>query len=288
MPTPLSHSLRCRDRTLDYSRRTLIMGVLNVTPDSFSDGGFYSEPRTAIARAHAMIREGADVIDIGGESSRPGAEPVSEAEELDRVLPVIEALAPSTDVVLSIDTVKPRVAGRCLHAGVHLVNDVSGLRDPEMMAVVTEYQCAVAIMHMAGSPRTMQKNPVYEDVVGEIGAYLEARAQDAEAHGVRRDAILLDPGIGFGKTLAHNLTLLRDLGCFTRLGYPVLVGTSRKSFLGRILHDAPEDDRLAGTAASVAVAISSGANGVRVHDVAFMARVARVADRICHAEATIE
>ena len=264
------------------------MGVLNVTPDSFSDGGRYADRQKAIERAHEMIHEGADVIDVGGESSRPGADPVSESEELNRVLPVIEELVRSTNVVLSIDTIKPGVVLHCLDAGAHLVNDIHGLRGPDMMEVVAHNGCAVAIVHMVGTPRTMQKNPVYDGVVEQVAAFLTERAEDAAAHGVQKDAILIDPGIGFGKTLDHNLLLLRHLDRLAACGYPVLVGTSRKSFLGRILDGAKEDDRLEGTAASVAVAISRGASAVRVHDVAWMTRVVRVADAIVYGDVCTE
>jgi dihydropteroate synthase len=272
--------LRCRERTLDYSGRTFVMGVLNVTPDSFSDGGRYVRPEQALARAQEMLAEGADVLDIGGESTRPGAQVVQQDEELRRVLPVIEALASETDALLSIDTYKPGVAREALCKGAHLVNDVRGLRDPEMARVVSAYGAGVCILHMQGAPATMQEDPRYADVVGDIVAFLRAQTHVAAEAGIAADAIVVDPGIGFGKTLAHNLTILRRLDCFCELGYPVLVGTSRKRFLGQLLN-APVEDRLEGTAASVAVAVSRGASGVRVHDVAAMVRVVRVADAIC-------
>ena len=280
MLTPPRSSLLCRDRALDYGRRTLIMGVLNVTPDSFSDGGRYSDVGSAISRGREMVAAGADIVDVGGESSRPGAAGVSEAEELGRVLPVIEGLAAFDDVMLSVDTVRSGVARRCLDAGARLVNDIGGLRDPAMVDVVAEYGCGIVIMHMAGTPETMQRHPAYGDVVGDVVRVLEERVSTALSRGVASGSIMIDPGVGFGKTLAHNLELLRHLDRFVALGYPVLVGTSRKSFLGRILDDAPVDCRLEGTAASVAVAIAHGANAVRVHDVGFMSRVARVADAI--------
>ncbi|GIX08010.1 MAG: dihydropteroate synthase [Candidatus Poribacteria bacterium] len=257
------------------------MGVLNVTPDSFSDGGLHLDPERAVEHALEMIAQGADLVDVGGESTRPGAEPVSAKEELRRVLPVLEPLV-AAGVPISVDTYKPEVAQECLELGVHMINDITGLRNPKMAEVIAQYQAAVCIMHMQGTPQTMQRNPQYVDVVREVGAFLREQAAFAERTGVDREAIVVDPGIGFGKTLEHNLALLRHLRTFTEFGYPVLVGPSRKSFIGRILGNVPPDQRLEGTAASVAVAIAHGANLIRVHDVAFMAKVARVADAIVH------
>jgi len=255
------------------------MGILNVTPDSFSDGGRYLDPDAAVARAKEMAAEGADIIDIGGESTRPGAEPVGADEELRRVLPVIERLGGDCPPV-SIDTSKAAVARAALAAGASIVNDVTALRgDREMAAVVAESGAGLVLMHMRGEPRTMQKNPRYDDVVGEIGAFFEERLDFARRAGIAPEQIVLDPGIGFGKTLSHNLEILRRLGEFLRLGRPVLVGPSRKSFIGHIL-GTPVEQRLEGTAAAVAAAVLGRASVVRVHDVKEMRRVALVAEAI--------
>lgn len=274
---------QCRDRKLDYSDRTLTMGVLNLTPDSFSDGGLWNSTDKAVQRAFQMRREGADIIDIGGESTRPGAQPVSEKEELRRVLPVVEALAGEADLVLSIDTYKPNAARRCLEAGAHIVNDISGLRDPEMIKTAARYGAGVIVMHMQGSPRTMQRRPVYNGVVSEIIRFLKRQTERALRGGVLPESLMADPGIGFGKLpLRHNLKILRRLRRFKKeLPYPLMIGTSRKSFLGHILDGAPPNERLEGDAAAAAVAVSRGADAVRTHDVAFIAKTIRVADHIC-------
>ena len=270
----------CRDRVLPVGRRTAIMGVLNVTPDSFSDGGLHLHPEAALARAREMVAEGVDVIDIGGESSRPGAEPVSAAEELARVLPVVERLAGEVTVPLSVDTYKAEVAERALAAGAHMINDISALRfDPGMAEVVAAHEVPVVLMHMQGTPRDMQRNPIYEAVVPDILDFLDTAIGRALAAGVHRDLILVDPGIGFGKTLSHNLEILRDLDAFRLTGCPVLVGPSRKSFIGNIL-DLPPLLRLEGTAATVALGVKAGVSVVRVHDVEAIRRTARVADAI--------
>jgi len=258
------------------------MGIINVTPDSFSDGGLYLDADAAVSHARLLAEQGADILDIGAESTRPGAEPVSEEEELRRLLPVVEHLVSEVDAVISVDTYKPRVAEACLSRGVHLVNDVTGLRDPQMAHVVARYGAAVCVMHMRGTPRTMQENPQYDDVVAEVAEYLAGQARLAIEAGVDPHSILLDPGIGFGKTLEHNLTLLRRLREISDIGYPVLVGVSRKRFLGTLLGNAPVGERLPGTLASVAVAIAHGARAVRVHDVREVVPVVRVADAIVH------
>lgn len=261
--------------------RTLIVGILNVTPDSFSDGGRYYDTNAALAHAHRMVEEGADILDVGGESTRPGAAPVPPDEELRRVLPVVEALAQDCSVPISIDTRKACVARAACRKGASLINDVSALTaDPEMVAVAVETGAAVCLMHMRGTPETMQKDPRYDDVVTEVRDYLRQRAEDAIASGVAEDRVIVDPGFGFGKTLEHNLALLRRLPEIAELGFPVLVGTSRKSMLGTLLGGAPPDHRLEGTAATVALAIAGGASLVRVHDVGMMARVVRVADAV--------
>ncbi len=236
------------------------MGILNVTPDSFSDGGRYSDPLLAIEHGRQMIDEGADLLDVGGESTRPGADPVSEEEELGRVIPVVAELAKL--IPISIDTMKPSVARAAIDAGAFLVNDVSGLRSPEMVSVVEETQCGVCIMHMQGDPRTMQKEPFYEDVVEEVLAYLVERATS-----VRSPQIWIDPGVGFGKSLDHNLSILRNLDRFAATTYPVLLGVSRKSFIGKLTGGAAVEDRLEGTLAMQAWAQIKGVRVLRVHDV---------------------
>ncbi len=269
---------------LDMARsgeRTLIVGILNVTPDSFSDGGRYYDTNAALAHAHRMVEEGADILDVGGESTRPGATPVPPDEELRRVLPVVEALAQDCSVPISIDTRKACVARAACRKGASLINDVSALTaDPEMVAVAVETGAAVCLMHMRGTPETMQKDPRYNDVVTEVRDYLRQRAEAVIASGVAEDRVIVDPGFGFGKTLDHNLALLRRLPEIAELGFPVLVGTSRKSMIGTLLGGAAPDDRLEGTAATVALAIAGGASLVRVHDVGIMARVVRVADAV--------
>ena len=260
--------------------RTLVMGVLNVTPDSFSDGGRWLDPRRAIRHARAMARQGADLIDVGGESTRPGARAVSEREELRRVVPVVEALA-AGGIRVSIDTSKAAVAEAALRAGATMVNDVTALRGDRRMADVCAAAAAeVVLMHMKGTPRTMQKAPRYGDVVREIAAFFRNRLTFALRRGIARDKIFLDPGIGFGKTPEHNLEILRRLGELKRLGFPLLVGTSRKSFIGRALGGRAPDDRVFGTAATVAVAALRGAAVVRVHDVREMSDVVRVTDEM--------
>lgn len=266
---------------LDFSQRTHIMGVLNVTPDSFSDGGRYFDESSAIAHALRMAREGADVLDIGGESSRPGAEPLPLEEELKRTIPVIARIAKETSIPISIDTYKAEVAQKALDAGASIVNDISGLRfDPEMARIVARHEVPVVIMHMKGTPRDMQKNPVYDDLIQEILDYLRKGIRTAEESGIAEDRIIVDPGIGFGKTFAHNLQIIHKLHEFTRLGKPVLVGPSRKAFIGKVLGDVPPDERLEGTAAAVAISVMNGASLVRVHEVREMARVVKVADAI--------
>jgi dihydropteroate synthase len=257
------------------------MGVLNVTPDSFSDGGLHFDKSEAIKRALQMVEQGADIIDIGGESTRPGSEPVGVEEELRRTIPVVEALAKKVSVPLSIDTYKSEVAARALDAGASLVNDISGLRfDNQMAKVVSEKKVPVVIMHIKGTPRDMQKNPVYEALIPEIMDYLRGGIRLALEAGVAEDWIIIDPGIGFGKTTEHNLEIIRNLYEFTLLEKPLLIGPSRKAFTGGVLGGLPTEERLEGTAAAVAISIMNGANMVRVHDVKEMVRVARAADAI--------
>ncbi len=267
----------------DCSIRTRIMGVLNVTPDSFYDGGRYWDPYTAVRHGQRMTEEGADIIDVGGESTRPGAEPVRLEEELRRVIPVIERLKDRAGQPISIDTRKAEVARRAIGAGAGMVNDVSGMTsDPEMVETVASAGVPVVIMHTAGTPRDMQRNPGYRDTVGEIVDWLGARIEHAVAHGIRRSRIIIDPGIGFGKRLSDNLLLIRSLASFRKLNCPILIGPSRKAFIGRVL-DAEKDERMEGTAAAVALSVANGASIIRVHDVREMGRVVRMTDAICRA-----
>ncbi|HAL55522.1 MAG TPA: dihydropteroate synthase [Bacteroidetes bacterium] len=260
------------------STRTHIMGVLNVTPDSFSDGGSFNDVDRAMRRALQMIDEGADFIDVGGESTRPGSDPVPLEEEIRRVVPVIRQLSGMTAIPISIDTYKSKVAEAALAAGAVVVNDISGLTfDDEMKHVAARYHASVVIMHIKGTPKTMQENPEYVDVVAEVAAHLLQNAGKARDAGIGQ--VLVDPGIGFGKTLEHNLELMRRLKELKQLGYPLLAGPSRKSFIGKLL-DLPVDQRLEGTAAAVTACILNGANVVRVHDVKEMKRVAVVADAL--------
>lgn len=244
-----------------------IMGVVNVTPDSFSDGGRFLAAEDALTQALALVSEGAAIVDIGGESTRPGSEPVSAARELERILPVIEALAGRVGVPISVDSTKAEVARRALAAGASLINDVSALRsDAGMVDVVAESGCPVCLMHMKGQPKTMQDDPRYDNVVDDVLRFLEERMAFALARGVREDQLMIDPGIGFGKTVEHNLALLRDLHRFTLLGRPVVVGASRKRFLGAILGAEPEG-RTIGTVTTTVIGLLAGAHVFRVHDV---------------------
>ena len=275
---------RVGDRTFDCSERTLVMGILNVTPDSFSDGGRFLDRATAVAHATELVDAGADILDIGGESTRPGSDPVPVEEELGRVLPVIERLVDvHPGVPVSVDTRKADVAAEALGAGATIVNDVSAAGEPAMFEIVKEHGAAMVLMHMKGDPRTMQEAPSYEDVVGEVHEFLRERIEAAEFAGIDKGRIAIDPGIGFGKELEHNLELIRNVGAFLDLERPVLVGPSRKRFLGALL-DLPVDERLEGTAAAVAWCVSRGAHIVRVHDVKEIVRVVRVIDAIARAE----
>lgn len=256
------------------------MGIVNVTPDSFSDGGDHDDPTAAIHHGRALVAAGADVLDIGGESTRPGADPVSVEDELARVIPVIRGLG-EAGVPLSIDTSKAAVAAGALEAGVAIVNDVTALGDPAMASVVAEHGAGLVLMHMQGQPRTMQANPSYEDVVEEVAAILVARAGVAIDAGVSPGSICLDPGIGFGKTLAHNLDLLAaGVARLRSTGHPVLVGASRKSFISMLLGDLPPKDRDAATVAAHVLAIAAGASIIRTHNVVIGLQSARMADAI--------
>jgi len=275
-------SWRVRGRSLDTATRPLVMGVLNVTPDSFSDGGLYVGAEAAVRRGLEMLAEGADLVDVGGESTRPGAEPVPAAAELDRVLPVVRALA-AAGAVVSLDTAKAEVAAAALEAGAAVVNDVTALGDPEMAGVVARSGAGVVLMHMQGTPRTMQDDPHYDDVVAEVAAFLSGRAAAAVAAGIDPGAVCLDPGLGFGKRLEHNLALLAGMPRLAALGFPVLVGASRKRFLAEILGPIPPAERDAATAAAHVLAIAGGASVIRTHNVVVGLQTARVADAIVRA-----
>jgi dihydropteroate synthase len=270
---------RCRDREFDLTGRTLVMGVVNVTPDSFSDGGRYFAPGAAIARARRLLAEGADLLDLGAESTRPGAASVSAAEQIRRLAPVLEALAGEPAACVGVDTTSAQVAEYALGRGARIVNDVTALSDPGMAPLAAATGAGLVLMHMAGSPATMQRDPRYDDVSREVGDHLAGRLAAATAAGIAPEAVVLDPGIGFGKTAEHNLQLLARLGELAGLGRPLLVGVSRKSFIGRTL-DLPVDQRLEGGLAAGAVAVFLGARVVRTHDVAATVRAVRVADAL--------
>jgi dihydropteroate synthase len=275
-------SLRCGDRTIAFRRSPLVMGVLNVTPDSFSDGGKFVRREAAVEHALRMVAEGADIIDVGGESTRPGSDAVSVGEEMDRVLPVIEALgSPRPPVPIAIDTRKPEVAQAALAAGCTVVNDVTAAQSGAMAEVLRAHpDVPVILMHMLGEPKTMQVAPDYRDAPGEITAFLALRAAALETAGIARERIVLDPGIGFGKRLHDNLEILKHVDELAALGYPVLVGASRKSFLGTLLGGAPAAARLAGSLAVAAHCRSHGVNIVRVHDVRETVDLFRVLDAV--------
>jgi dihydropteroate synthase len=264
--------------------RTVLLGVVNVTPDSFSDGGRFLDPDAADRHARALAEEGADILDIGAESTRPGSRPVSADEELARLLPVLERILKDPPCPVSVDTVKPEVAEAALALGVHMVNDVTGLAaGPDLARVCARYGAALCLVHMRGTPATMQEAPRYDDLLGEVRARLASAVAAAEAAGVAPDAICVDPGIGFGKTLGHNLTLLKRLDALAPLGKPILVGPSRKRFIGALLGAEPAD-RLEGTLAACVMAVQAGVHLLRVHDVAAVRRAARVAEAIRDAD----
>jgi dihydropteroate synthase len=279
--------LRLRSQTLVLGERTLVMGVLNVTPDSFSDGGKYDQPEIAIEHALALELAGADLLDIGGESTRPGSEETSASQELDRILPVLEGLRGRLKIPVSVDTRRSTVAELALRADAEIINDVSGLRsDPRLAEVAAKYEAPLILMHMRGDPRTMQKGPFARDVMKDVAQGLRDSVAKARKAGVAKSQIILDPGIGFGKSYSQNYELLQKLPEIAALGYPLLVGTSRKGFLGATLtrdgKPAPPEERIWGTAATVTASILGGAHIVRVHDVAEMVQVARVADCVAH------
>ena len=280
LPAGERRLLCTRHGDLDFSRRTLVVGILNVTPDSFYEGSRRPDSARAIAAGVAMAAEGADIIDVGGESSRPGAQPVSEDEELNRVLPVVRGLRRALTLPISIDTYKSGTARAALDAGADIVNDISALRfDPGMISLVAAEKVPIVLMHMQGTPRTMQVEPLYEDVTREVRDFLAMQLYEGMDAGIAAESIILDPGIGFGKTIEHNLQLLRGLPALAALGQPLLVGVSRKAFIGKIL-GLESADRLEGSRAAAVAAALAGANIVRVHDVAETSKVIRVADAI--------
>jgi len=270
---------------LPIGQNTWLMGIVNVTPDSFSDGGSYLDPAQAVQHGMDLASQGADLLDIGGESTRPGSAPVSAKEEANRVVPVIKGLRKELpDILLSIDTTKASVAHLAVEAGVDIVNDVSaGTQDPEMFNLVASSDVGYILMHMQGTPQSMQQNPAYRDVVSEVISFLQDRLNKAIAAGIAKDRLAIDPGIGFGKTLEHNLSLLSELSAFTQLGHPLLLGVSRKRWIGELTGQSVEH-RLAGSLAGAAACIERGAHLLRVHDVAETKDLIRVLDRIRHGE----
>jgi len=265
---------------LKAPNHTLTMGILNVTPDSFSDGGKFANPNQAVNRALHMMEEGADMIDIGGESTRPGAEPVSLDEELNRTIPVIESIRKESDCLISIDTYKSAVAEAALNAGANVVNDISGFTfDSKMAPLVANKNVPVILMHIKGMPRDMQKNPHYDNLIEEIKSFFQQQVEVAKMAGVRSKKIILDPGIGFGKRLEDNFAIIRELGQIRAMGYPVLLGPSRKSFIGMTL-DTPVEERLEGTLASITAGIMNGARIVRVHDIVETRRAVTITEKI--------
>lgn len=263
------------------NREPLVMGILNVTPDSFSDGGKYNNSQKAIDRASKMEDEGADIIDIGGESTRPGAEQVDIKEELNRVIPVIEGVRQNSNIIISIDTYKSVVADKAISAGANIINDVSGLRfDNNMAHIASEAKVPIIVMHMLGNPQNMQNDPFYSNLMEELITFFKERVEVLISNGINTKNIILDPGIGFGKTVEHNFTIIRELNRIVDLGFPVLIGPSRKSFIGNTLNLPPED-RIEGTAAAVTAAIMNGSRIVRVHDVKEMLRVVKVTEKLC-------
>lgn len=276
--------LQLPDRILDLTEPA-VMGILNVTPDSFSDGGRFTRLDAAVLRAEQMLAEGARIIDVGGESTRPGAPPVPLQEELDRVVPVIEALRRRLDVVISVDTFKPAVMEAACSAGAHLVNDIRALEEDGALAVVLRHRAAVCLMHMQGQPQSMQAAPHYEDVVAEVSAYLRERAEACLAAGIAKDAIVLDPGIGFGKNLEHNLQLLAHGRTLGQLGFPVLIGVSRKSMFQHLL-GLPVDQRLHASLSAACLSVWQGAAIIRAHDVRPTVEAVKVAAAIRQASST--
>ena len=272
--------INCKNHTLEIGRRTLVMGIVNVTPDSFSDGGRFLDAEKAIEHAKRLAKEGADIIDVGGESTRPGSDPVTLEEEMRRVIPVIEGIAKEVKIPISIDTCKSGVAKAALDRGASIINDISALRfDSKIADVAVEHDVPMVLMHMKGTPKVMQLNPSFHSVMDEIKEFMRDRVEFAVFKGVARDGIIIDPGIGFGKTTEHNYEIIRKLGELKELGMPILIGTSRKSFIGNTL-GLDVDERLEGTLATITMCIMNGADIVRVHDVKEAMRTVRMTDAI--------
>ncbi|MDP8255982.1 MAG: dihydropteroate synthase [Candidatus Alcyoniella australis] len=277
------HRWKARGFDLDLEQRVAIMGVVNVTPDSFSDGGRYHDADRAVEHGIELVAHGAQIVDVGGESTRPGADPVSVEQQIERVVPVIRRLRGEIDALISVDTSRAAVAQAAIDAGAVIVNDISALSaDPQMADTVARNGAGLVLMHMRGEPRNMQHDPVYDDVVSEVIEYLEAAKARALAAGIQPTALAVDPGIGFGKTVGHNLSLLKHLARIARAGRPVLIGASRKAFIG-VLSGAEVDQRLMGTAASVTAAILAGARVVRIHDVGELRQTVQLAEAIRNA-----
>ena len=270
---------RCRDRVFDLTGRTLVMGIVNITPDSFSDGGRFFAPEAALAHARRLVAEGADLLDLGAESTRPGSQPVPDDEQWRRLAPVLAGLAGETPACLSVDTASAAVAERALAAGAQIVNDVTALGDPGMAGLVAGRGAGLVLMHMRGTPADMQHDPRYQDAASEVAARLAERLEAARAAGIADERVALDPGIGFGKAVRHSLELVARLEALAALGRPVLIGVSRKSFIGQVL-DRPVGERLEGSLAATAVAVFNGARIVRTHDVAATVRAVRVAEAL--------
>lgn len=274
-------ALVIRNKSFIWGKQTYLMGVLNITPDSFSDGGDYNNLEEALQRAWALVEAGADILDIGGQSTRPGAKQISLEEELERVIPIIKRIRKNLNIPISVDTTRAEIAQQAVRAGADIVNDISGgTFDGDMLTTVAELEVPIILMHIRGTPETMQHKIDYEDLVGEIIAVLRERLAAAEKAGIARSRLLIDPGIGFGKTAAQNIELLRQLHQFQRLGVPILVGTSRKSFIGKIINQDDPKQRVWGTASTCCAAISQGADILRVHDLPQMWEVSKVADAI--------
>jgi len=274
-------ALTIRDQSFVWGKQTYLMGVLNITPDSFSDGGDYNELDSALERAREFVTAGAHILDVGGQSTRPGATPIAPETELERVLPIIQAIRQELNIPISVDTTRSAIAQQAIAAGADLVNDISGGRfDREMLSTVSELEVPIVLMHIRGTPETMQQLTNYENLVGEIYEVLQQRIRTAQKQGIARSRIMIDPGIGFGKTPEQNLELLRRLGELTALDVPMLVGTSRKRFIGTIINQSDPKQRVWGTAATCCSAIAQGADLLRVHDVAEMRDVCQVADAI--------
>jgi len=276
-----SNLLKLRNKTIDLGQRTFVMGILNVTPDSFYDGGFYKTVDDCLFRIDKMLSEGADIIDIGAESTRPGSHHITEQEELDRILPVLEKASERFNCIFSVDTTKSAVAREALNLGVSIINDISGLNFDERSAEeVVRHKAGIVLMHTSGHPAYMQQKVSYASLIEDIISSLDSSIQKALSLGVEFESIVVDPGIGFGKTVEQNIEIIRNLSCFSKLGRPVMIGTSRKSFIGKVLGDLPPQDRLEGTAASVAVSIINGASIIRGHDVNHMKLIAMMTNAI--------